>query len=182
MHFCVYVFVAEDGSLEELVARALAPYSEDLEIAPYKVYPDRGEIAAMAKHYGLKPTDRRQLAKHMHDWNGGHGGVDKKGLYAVKNSNRSGKWDWYEIGGRFSGRFPGNVISASALAAGFTAELLPFAVLTPDGLWDERETVISKGWMKWRIRRKTTRQWLGLVRAALAEHPDHRVVCVDIHC
>ena len=31
------------------------------------------------------------------------GGIDDHGLYALTTYNRDAKWDWYEVGGRWSG-------------------------------------------------------------------------------
>ena len=182
MHYCVYVFIPKTGDHEELVARALEPYDEDRQVRPYKSYLDAGEIGAMAKHYGLKPADLGALARRMDDWKRCPGGVDGKRLFAVKTWNPDGKWDWYEIGGRWRGRLRGNVASAQALLGRPNLqELLPFAVVTPDGRWHERETLIAGGWMKWRVERKTDSAWLKEVRTALRRYPNHRIVCVDAH-
>jgi hypothetical protein len=182
MHFCVYVFVPSDGDIEDLVDRALAPYSEDLEVPPYKVHLDAGEIEAMAKHYGVKPGETSTLVKHMNEWRGCHGGIDGLGLFALARWNPDGKWDWYEIGGRWRGRLRGNVVRAATLLANpKLKELLPFGMLTPDGLWHERETLVGQGWMKWQLQRTSPSRWLQFVCKALKSNPDCRVVCVDIH-
>jgi hypothetical protein len=182
MHYCVYVFVPNDGDIEQLVDRALAPYSEDLQVPVYKIRLDPGEIKAMATHYGLKPNQLNALAEHMKAWRSCDGGVDEKGLFALARWNPEGKWDWYKIGGRWRGRLRGNAVLASTLLASTKLKvLLPFAMLTPDGCWHDRETVITEGWMKWHVRSIKPSQWLRIVRIALQMNPDCRVVCVDIH-
>lgn len=182
MHYCVYVFIPKEGDVEELVAIAMQPYSEDAEVAPYKIYPDADEIAAMGKHYRLAPANLTALAAKMEDWKGGPGGVDARGLFVIQRWNPSGKWDWYEIGGRWPGWIRGNVTStATLLRKRNLKRILPACMVTPDGWWHERETFVSQGWMKWRIERKKDGAWLRQVIEALAKYPDHRVVCVDKH-
>lgn len=182
MHFCIYVLIPSDSDIEELVARVLHPYDEDLEVAPYKVYLDAGEIEAMRKQYGVRRSDRAALVSRLEEWSGSAGGFDEQGLFSIKTFNPKGKWDWYEIGGRWSGRIPGDVISAKALLRKWNlSTLLPAALVTPDGWWHEWETFIVEGWMKWRTERKTGREWLEIVKGALSDHSDMRVVCVDIH-
>src|SRR5207245_2151126 len=148
----------------------------------YKSYLDAGEIRVMAKHYRMKPAHLSALALRMEDWRSCPGGVEGKRLFAVKTWNPSGKWDWYEIGGRWRGRLRGNVLSTQALLSKANLrELLPACMVTPDGRWHEQETFISEGWMKWRVERKKDGTWLREVREALRRHQNHRVVCVDIH-
>jgi hypothetical protein len=182
MHYCVYVFIPNEGDLEELVASALRPYDEDLQVPPYKSYLDAGEIKAMAKHYGMKATNLGALALRMDDWKRCPGGVEGNRLFAVKTWNPDGKWDWYEIGGRWRSRLRGNVAGTqSLLGKANLQELLPFGLVTPDGRWHERETFITKGWMKYHVERKTDSAWLKEVRRSLRRYPTHRVVCVDAH-
>lgn len=182
MHYSVYVFIPEEGDIEEHVAEALRLYSDEHEVPPYKEYLDAGEIAAMAKHYRIRRSDRKALASHMQDWKGSLGGIDKEGIFSIKTFNPKAKWDWYEIGGRWSRQLSGNVISATALLEKPNLkELLPAAIVTPDGWWHEWETFIVEGWMKWHTERKKDSTWLREVKNALLAHPDSRVVCVDIH-
>lgn len=182
MHYSVYIFIPKEGDIEEGVAEKLQLYSDEHEVPPYKDYLDAGEIAAMAKHYRVRRCDRKALAMHMEDWRGCLGGIDATGLFSVKTLNPQAKWDWYEVGGRWCERFPGSVIETRALLEKKNLkDLLPFAMITPDGLWHEWETFIVEGWMQWRTERKTDKNWLAEVRAALTAYPDHRVVCVDLH-
>lgn len=91
MHFCVYILIPSEGDIEELVASALHPYDEDLEVAPYKVYLDAGEIEAMRKHYGVRRSDWQALVSHMEEWSGSPGGIDSQGLFSIKTYNPQGK-------------------------------------------------------------------------------------------
>lgn len=182
MHFSVYVFIPQEGDIEECVAKALRLYSDEHEVPPYKDYLDAAEISAMAKHYNVRRSDKKALAAHMKEWRGDLGGVDAKGLFTIKTMNPKVKWDWYEIGGRWSRTFPGNVMSAAVLLEKENLkEILPAAMITPDGWWHEWETFIVEGWMKWRAERKKEGVWLREVKKALHSYPTMRVVCVDIH-
>lgn len=182
MHYCAYVFIPNNGDIEELVAQALEPFSEDLIVPPYKVYLDATEIQAMAKHFNVNETDLGTLALRMDEWQRSAGGVDEKGLFVIKTWNPNGKWDWYEIGGRWPSVLRGNTIRANTLLTKPNLrELLPACMLTPDGSWHERETFIAEGWMQWRVERRKTGAWLREVRTTLQRHHNCRVVCVDIH-
>jgi hypothetical protein len=182
MHSCVYVFIPKEGDEGTLVAKALRPFNEELEVPPYKVYLNDGEIAAMAKHYDIRADDVTTLATNMEDWSGGPGGIDSEGLFVIKTWNPNGKWDWYEIGGRWDGRISGNVTTAKALLKKRNlADVLPHCMVTPDRKWHEEETFISECWTKWRVERKPDNVWLDEVKQALHTHSDYRVVCVDIH-
>ncbi len=181
MHYSVYVLIPQEGDIEEDVAKALRLYSDEHEVAPYKEYLDAGEIAAMAKHYGVRRSDRKALVSHMQDWKGSPGGIDKEGIFSIKTFNPKAKWDWYEIGGRWK-HFPNNVIAAATLLEKKNLkEILPSAMITPDGWWHEWETFVVEGWMKWRTERRKSSEWLQEVKAALRAHSESRVVCVDIH-
>ncbi|MEK7218842.1 MAG: hypothetical protein AAB728_05255 [Patescibacteria group bacterium] len=182
MHFCTYVFIPPKGEIETLVADALHLYSEDLEVPPYEEYLDGGEIDIMSKHYGVRHKNLKALVSHMKDWSGTPGGVDERGLFRIKTMNPEGRWDWYEIGGRWSGCFRGNVISAKALLEKKNLkDILPAFMVTPDGSWHEWETFVTEGWMKWHVEKKKDGEWMKIIRDALAAYPNFRVACVDIH-
>ncbi|MFA6038700.1 MAG: hypothetical protein WCV62_01600 [Candidatus Peribacteraceae bacterium] len=181
MHFCVYIFIPKEGDIKEHVSDALRLYGIEHEVPPYKEYLDADEISVMAKHYRVRRSDRKALVSFMKDWNGNPGGIDRKGLFSVKTANPQAKWDFYEIGGRWN-CFPDDVIAALALLEKKNLkEILPAAMVTPDGLWHERDAFIVDGWMKWRMDRKNDGIWLKEVKEALRMHPDTRIVCVDIH-
>lgn len=183
MHYLTYVIIGKNTDIEEAVAEAMQPFDEELEVKPWKRYLDAGEIAAMAKHYRVRKTSIRKLAGCMEDWCGGKGGVDAKGLFVIHTYNPNGKWDWYEIGGRWNGFMPGNVMLArTLLKSPRLAKLLPHDFLTPDGKWHAKERYLSTSWPVGHFVQKTQRRWLEEFKLALANWPCHRVVCVDRHC
>jgi len=109
-HFSVLV-IGDD------VDEQLAPYDENRETAPRRHYLDAKFIASMAKHHGIDPADLHALAEKMEKWKACPGGVDAKGLYALTTYNADRKWDWYEVGGRWSGFFHLKPITATHGAA-----------------------------------------------------------------
>jgi hypothetical protein len=131
-------------------------------------------------------NDLETLAERMKDWTGRPGGVDERGLYFTTTNNPQGRWDWYEIGGRWNGllkRASRNVISTRALRKSpDLKDLLPYYVLTPDGTWLEHERYIPDPKSVGHFETKPDDQWLAEVIEALDQYPDSRVVCVDIHC
>lgn len=94
-HFSVLV-VGDDHEAQ------LAPHNENLTTAPRREYLNEHEIERMAEYYHTH--DIRRLAREMKGWNGCRGGVGGgKRLYRISTYNRDAKWDWYEVGGRWSG-------------------------------------------------------------------------------
>ena len=146
----------------------------------------------MAEHYKIPATDLQKLAEKMPDWRGVPGGVDELGLFAISTSNPDGKWDWYEIGGRWDGFIKGrkrpstdtirnNIIRASTLLKSQNfAKRIPAGIVTPTGQWVERTLLIttSSGWY---LRETPEDVWCNQVRRILKAFPTHRVVGVDIH-
>ena len=137
----------------------------------------------MAKHNGIRKTSLQKLAGCVRDWSGGTGGVDRLGLFAIHAFNPEGKWDWYEIGGRWDGFLPGNAMGAQTLLKSKNlAKLLPHDFLTPDGEWHEVETFVRAGWLGGHFERTNEKKWLSEFQEALRTYAKYSVVCVDRHC
>jgi hypothetical protein len=197
MHSCVYVLIGPDTkNIEAAVARALAPFDEALPIRPYKLHINRSAAEQMAKHYGLKADDLKSLVPKVRDWVGGSGGIDAIGLFTTRSDNPFGKWDWYEIGGRWDGYLTGKTPPRDADESGPIEDnsmqaatlfknrklpaRLPAAVVTPTGEWVEEESFVTR-YYGWFVVQRTKRDWLSVVRRILAAFPTHTVVCVDVH-
>lgn len=184
MHYCTFVIVGPQGDPCSLVAGALAPFDEMLAVSPYLEYLQPYDIERMASRYKLDQNDLSALAERMEEWTGQPGGVDERGLYFITTNNPLGRWDWYEIGGRWDGFLKGacrNVISTESLRkAPDLKDRLPYYVLTPDGRWLEHERFIPDPYSVGHFDTKPVDQWLGEVTETLQEYPKHRVVCVDI--
>lgn len=100
------VMLRFEGQLEtaqSTIEMMLDPYDENRDVLAYKKYKDAESIKRMAEHYNIDPTDLQALAKKMEDWDGYEGGVDEKGLYYLCTYNPDSKWDWWSLGGRWSG-------------------------------------------------------------------------------
>lgn len=86
--------------------KQLEPYDENIEVEPYKKHLDADDVDRMREHYEVpKDAPLKDLVRHMPDWVGSEGGVDEKGLYRLSTYNPKSKWDWYSIGGRWTGFF-----------------------------------------------------------------------------
>jgi hypothetical protein len=182
VHYLTYVFIPDETDIDIAVAKALWPFGDEFPVKPWKRYLDASEVAAMARCYTLPTRALKKLAAHMEDWNGGSGGVDDRGLHAVLTYNPAAQWDWYEIGGRWNNRLPGNgMIARSLRGSPKLKRLLPHDFLTPDGVWHAQSRFVSTGWPHGRIVEKRERRWLEEFTLALVSYPGHRVVGVDRH-
>lgn len=99
-HYTVLVIHKENQKIEEL----LAPYDENLEVEPYLKYTVDEALDHINEEYVpynncLKDYADRQLI----DWLAENEGllIKQGGLYSTYNPKS--KWDWYQVGGRFSG-------------------------------------------------------------------------------
>lgn len=187
MHYSVFVLIPGGADPESAVELALAPFDEALDVAPYRVWFTHSEVNRMAEYFRISPADLQSLVEKMPQWTNHPGGVDQIGLYALSTFNPDGRWDWYEIGGRWNGTLPGateNVVSAAALAGSKKLQdCLPYCVLTPEGNWLESQRFYRTETLG-KVREETMKQqdWLKRVRRTLKRWPDHDVVCVDLHC
>ena len=96
-HYTVAVFHREDQDYEDL----LAPYSENIEVKPYVRYTRQEAIDYARKNYtgyGEKSDDEcwQAMAEEYDGRTDGEGNI-----YSTYNPDS--KWDWYCIGGRWSG-------------------------------------------------------------------------------
>ena len=96
------------------VEEQLAPYDENIEVPEYR----SGDVTEedkqeMLKYYNSSRTDEKKYtsfeecyAVHGEDWNGNKWRKDDNGVWACYSTyNPKSKWDWYEVGGRFSGAY-----------------------------------------------------------------------------
>jgi hypothetical protein len=196
MHTCIYVLITGPNTqTEEFVAEALAPFDGNLEVPPYKLHLSHSGVRAIAGHFGLPESDLESIARKMPDWMGCAGGVDDLGLFASRTSNPNGKFDWYQIGGRWDGKITGKagakrpkhdvlarncLLSSALLAAADFERRIPHGVVMPTGEWVERTTFVSTG-DGWYSRETADPHWCDHFRRILAAFPKHQVVCVDVH-
>ncbi len=184
MHYRTYVIIGPEGDIQTQVAQSLAPFSKAIQVDPYKDYLEETETTIMAMRYGLRESNIPALIEEMPDWRKAKGGVDEVGLFSWTTANPKGKWDCYRIGGLWSRQFHGrNVIKArKLLKTRNLKEHLPCSILSPSGEWHEVEELVYLGLNKFKSLRKCPGAWLIALKRMLARYPEHRVVCVDIHC
>lgn len=95
-HFAVAVFHREDQYIDD----QLAPYDENIEVEPYIEYTRDQAIKYAREHYNSAKdmTDEECFQYIAEDFD--H--VDDDGnIYSTYNPDS--KWDWWEVGGRWSG-------------------------------------------------------------------------------
>lgn len=102
-HFVVLV-------IGENIDEQLEPFAEDLEMEPYsKGEVPQDEIDRFVDYYKEKgiefPTVKELYEKKGKDWNGGSWRFDGDTVTDWSTYNPDSKWDWYSIGGRWTGYF-----------------------------------------------------------------------------
>ena len=53
MHSCTYVIIGPEGDIDTETQQALAPFDQNLEVEPYKMRLDRGDLRLMAEFYRI---------------------------------------------------------------------------------------------------------------------------------
>lgn len=91
-------------------------------------------------------------------------------------ANPDAKWDWFQIGGRWSGEFGGkNITTVREIVA---CGKIPFAIVTPNG-WFERG---SMGWFGCVLEEKPQSEWESEARRILESlDPDATAIVLDCH-
>lgn len=85
----------------------LAPYSEDIRVNEY----DRGpvgeeELRQFVEYYESGGDAKKLYAERGEDWNGGRWRVAEDGeFHEYSTYNPISKWDWYRLGGWWTGFF-----------------------------------------------------------------------------
>jgi len=115
--------------------------------------------------------------------------------------NPKGKWDWFRIGGRWDGWIQGafresedsgfnsgdghtdmrhNCVSAEVYLQSIKDDenLVPFALVTPDGEWHEKAEM---GWFGMTRNEVDECEWRDEVISLLEANPDTIAIAVDLH-
>jgi len=112
--------------------------------------------------------------------------------------NPKSKWDWWRVGGRWDGLLVGEVRRSdngfnfgeehtqlrhnsrvvASLPTPLPEDLVPFAIVTPDGAWHDRGRM---GWWGMVSDATDRDQWGAQVREQLAAHPTALAVVLDCH-
>lgn len=129
----------------------------------------------------LSPLDLLCLAGQVSQYHGGvGGGLEDDRLYYLTTYNPMSKWDWYSVGGRWSGRFDWKDTAALDEVAESLIEDTPFALIVPSGEWHESG---SMGWFGSVSDEKPKDEWQGRVREAITPwlNKDATVTILDLH-
>lgn len=100
-HYTVLVKYESEELDPKDLDKLLEPYSEYKEVEPYKRYVEGKNLERMKKCYKLEKLE--DLVAKIKDWSGCAGGIDEKGLFYWSTYNPKSKWDWWSLGGRWSG-------------------------------------------------------------------------------
>jgi hypothetical protein len=152
-------------------------------------HPDYDLAKCRAMLAGLRrTTPERKYREHLR----GHESFNDQGE-PLSTYNPDSKWDWYRIGGRWDGWITGNEQSSdngynfagchetiennmATTGEALDRNLIPHAIVTPDGLWHERGQM---GW--WANLITENENWDQEAKDILARHPGCRIVILDAH-
>ena len=81
----------------------LHAFADYAKVKPYRVYVEGDQLNAMAEHFGLSVNDLEVLSAKMPEWAGCKSEIYQGRLCYWLRDNPNGKFEWYKIGGRFSG-------------------------------------------------------------------------------
>ena len=173
MHFAAIVLIPQDVPLEETtlyeaIQRLIDPYYSELPGPRRKVYYDARAIEHLAARYWVRATNLPKIAARLRKDLGVESGVDEGGLYYITDLNPDGKydrWTWHPIA------------EHGWLVKDIPRDLLPVAVVTPDGQWHntglddlEREPTPDE-----------ERVALAHVHALIDPYPEYRAIPLDCH-
>lgn len=175
MHFLTVVLLPqevphEEDTIYEALHHLLEPYYSELESEglTHKEYYDARAIANLAARYCVWSSNLPKIAaKLRQDW-GADCGVDEQGLYYLTNLNPNRKVDYWTLR---------NVDTDVWLARTMPRDLLPSAVVTPDGQWHDTGE-------KWSPRDLTASERQAVSQRAYAlidQHPECQAVALDCH-
>lgn len=194
-HYHTIVLIDPDvRDVRAEIAKMLAPFDENVKVAPYPVVIDGANLEMMVSCY--KTDDVAEFAARMMDWKGRPGFVEDGKLYYESTRNPNSKWDFYRIGGRWDGTLFG-VERTSDRGFNFakhheTLEYnmrpvkdLPdfdaldcYAILTPKGEW---LSVGRMGWWGMSHDEMTLDKYKSRFVKTLEEYKHCVAVCIDCH-
>ena len=92
--------------------------------------------------------------------------------------NPKSKWDWYAIGGRWSGKMSksgSDVVPVEDIKKDF----VPFAIVDSSGVWHEKGNM---GWFAIVVNEKDEEEWKKEVRKQIKLHLDEKYISVLVDC
>ena len=206
-HYTVGIIIPPEelSDIHSFVEQQLAPFDEDIKVAPYVCYTlEKAKLALESEirhftriiesHNEAFDVKRCQQAldelelmtpeQRYAEYLRGHTHFNAKGE-PLSRYNPAGKWDWYVIGGRWNGwlhdrdckssKLNDNVATVEHVIA---RERYPFALVTPTGEWFEQGQM---GWFGVVVDGKDRLDWHTEANAILRNYLDHSMVLVDAH-
>lgn len=175
MHFLTVVVLPQEVPHEEdtiysTLDHLLDPYYSELEPdgPMHKEYYDAHAIANFAAHYCVRPSNLPKIAAKLRNEWGADYGVDEGGLYVLTNLNPNRKLDYWILH---------NFETDVRRARDMPRDLLPSAVVTPDGQWHD----MGEEWSS-RDLTASERQAVGQRAYALIDqYPESQTVALDCH-
>ena len=176
MRFLVVVVLpaGQVSDVQEAVARLVAPYDLNAPAPPYKKYLSQRAVTGHAARFGLDAHDLAAVAAHMNAHYLAtlrlttHFQADATGIYVMADTNPDGKYKRWAINDRAA-----DVWRVSEMPR----DLVPHAVVTPDGQWHE---LFPRIWGK--IPTAQDEQRLTQEAYALMDrYPDHLAVRLECH-
>lgn len=158
-HFIVGI-ITEEGpnyDYDDCLSDLLAPYDENMEVEPY-IYETKAEIIENEKKIKTKIIEAREKGESLYadlsmeepyltaetDEDFYNLGYDEDRDYdedgnELSTYNPNSKWDWWTVGGRWSGYFNGeDSITIGEYKKIIDDNTIPWAVIGPDGVWQEK--------------------------------------------
>ncbi|MBD1893112.1 hypothetical protein [Coleofasciculus sp. FACHB-129] len=201
-HFTVLVLLPlNTENFEQKVKDLLYPYYSELEVEPYRQYLDRiaveeevkqllllseEDLARLALDWEVPSKNLEAIAKLRLDWDEEEVmGNDEHGAYRFSTINPYGKWDSYTL-------LDGELTETGKIThypcrARELPEVIPYAVITPDGKWYEvskdigiqafarthlhHDMPISEEEIIWNLK----------VKAIITQYQDHFVMGLNCH-
>lgn len=202
-HYAVAV-ISEEYPTEDVLNDILEPFDEGKPEEEYYVYMTKSEIIADAKEYAKKLKKAQEenrlivpsqieLAEKLfnaktdedfYKLNTYSDSVYDKDGNLLSKYNRNSKWDWWTIGGRWSGEFDGKDIMTVKELKDYVSEDVDnrrtYAILTSDGNWEEPGKM---GWWGLSFANEEdednfTKKYIDLLNQ---EPEDYYVAIVDCH-
>ena len=154
-HFIVGI-ITEEGpnyDYDDCLSDLLAPYDENMEVEPY-IYETKAEIIENEKNIKTKIIEAREKGESLYadlsmeepyltaetDEDFYNLGYDEDRDYdedgnELSTYNPNSKWDWWTVGGRWSGYFNGeDSITIGEYKKIIDDDTIPWAVIGPDGV------------------------------------------------
>lgn len=194
MHSAVIVIC--DQSVSDIRAEAallLAPFNSEIEVPDYLVqYPDSYARNLMVTR-GV--TTLGELAEAFKSDRYSHFFIKDDVVCSCSSINPQGHWDYYSVGGYYSGRFfdlesgligrqrnwDAEVCENLSRPNRLGADSLPAAIVTPEGEWFD---LLDHGWChsdSEERRLAVLESWKTFTLPFLNKFDNHLALCLDVH-